>query len=198
MRAMSFGSLNIDRTYRVSHVVAEGETLTTHGMTESAGGKGLNQAIALAAAGLNTSMAGQIGADGEWLRTELQSRGVDTDHVRVVPEPTGHALIQLDDDGKNCIIVYPGANGFRDPQWVESVIDTLESGDLVLLQNEIDGTAGAVRLALARGVQVALNPSPLDSRIPRNCSRTWTTCSSMRARGRALPGSVSPGRSSTG
>lgn len=167
MRVMSFGSLNVDRIYRVPHLAKEGETLTTVGMTVAAGGKGLNQAIALAAAGLDTLMGGQIGPDGQWLCEELRIRGVDTSQVRIVNDVTGHAIVQLDDKGANCILVYPGANRFVDPDWVDTVIDSLMPGDIVVLQNEIDGTPDAARIAKERGISVALNPSPLDSRISR-------------------------------
>lgn len=163
MRATSFGSLNIDRTYRVPHVVVEGETLGASEMSEAAGGKGLNQAIALASAGLETSMAGQVGPDGAWLLQLLAERGVDAQQVRVLPDSvTGQAIIQVDDAGANCIIVYPGANSRCDARWAGEVIRSMSPGDLVVFQNEMAGTAEVIRMAKRAGLQVALNPSPID------------------------------------
>ena len=110
-KLLCFGSLNIDYTYTVPHFVTPGETLPAEGMQVFSGGKGLNQSVALARAGLDVSLAGAIGEDGRFLLEQLHAAGVDTRHVSVLSQVrTGHAIIQNDPSGDNCILVYGGAN----------------------------------------------------------------------------------------
>ena len=97
MKMLVFGSMNIDHVYRMPHLVRAGETLASGAYQRNPGGKGLNQAIALARAGMDVHFAGAIGQDGLFLRDYLASFGVDTSLVRVLEEPTGHAIIQLDE-----------------------------------------------------------------------------------------------------
>lgn len=112
MSILCFGSANIDDTYRVPHMVARGETLAATSVVRCAGGKGLNQAIALARAAsgrLDVAFAGCVGADGAFLLGELEAAGVDVARVQVLEdERTGLAVIQNDDAGDNCIILYGG------------------------------------------------------------------------------------------
>ena len=92
MRALCFGSLNIDYVYQVPHFVGGGETLAAGSLSRFSGGKGLNQSIALARAGLEAWHAGAIGRDGRFLLEELQEAGVRTGYVEVLEDvSTGHA-----------------------------------------------------------------------------------------------------------
>ena len=109
-RILVFGSLNIDYTYSVPHIVRPGETLTSTALCRSAGGKGANQAAAAAAAGLDVFMAGRIGRDGVFLLDVLGRYGVDTRFVRAGGTPTGNAIIQVDESGQNSIVLFPGGN----------------------------------------------------------------------------------------
>ena len=86
MKVLNFGSLNVDYVYSVDHMVKEGETLSCHGMNIFSGGKGLNQSIALAKAGVNVYHAGLIGEDGGILLDSLKANGVHTEFVRNLPE----------------------------------------------------------------------------------------------------------------
>jgi ribokinase len=106
MRIVNFGSLNIDHVHMVENFVRPGETIICKEYQKFCGGKGLNQSIALANAGAHVFHAGKIGADGILLKNLLESRGVDTSFVEVVEEPTGHAMIQVNKEGENSIIVY--------------------------------------------------------------------------------------------
>ena len=107
MRILCFGSLNIDYTYRVDHFVQPGETLAADSLQVFSGGKGLNQAIALARAGAAVWMAGAVGTDGRFLLDELAAAGVHTELVRVLETVrTGNAIIQNDKTGDNCILLY--------------------------------------------------------------------------------------------
>jgi ribokinase len=134
-------------------------------MQEACGGKGFNQALALCRAGFDTCFAGAIGRDGDALAAELESAGVDTTHLLRRTGPTGHAVIQLDKEGHNCIIVCSGANGTVTADEVEATLDAFGPGDLLVVQNEMSETDYAIRTAHRRGMLVAANPSPFDERI---------------------------------
>ena len=111
MKILSFGSLNIDYVYSVPHFVKKGETLSAKELNVYTGGKGLNQSIALARAGVETYQAGAIGTDGMFLLEQLKEAGVKTDLVKILDDVrTGNAIIQNDDEGDNCIVLFGGAN----------------------------------------------------------------------------------------
>ena len=95
MKILNFGSCNIDFVYNLDHIVAIGETETSNSMQVFPGGKGLNQSVALAKAGMEVYHAGCIGTDGEMLADVLESNGVDISNIKNVDEKTGHAIIQV-------------------------------------------------------------------------------------------------------
>lgn len=166
MKVLCFGSLNIDYTYRVSHFVRQGETLAAESLQVFSGGKGLNQAVALARAGAETWMAGAVGEDGRFLLEELAAAGVRTDHVCVLQqERTGNAIIQNDRTGDNCILLYGGANRAVTEAQVDAVLQHFGAGDWLLLQNEINQLPYIMRQAHARGMKIAFNPSPMEARV---------------------------------
>ena len=110
MKVLNIGSLNIDLVNRVDHIVRPGETAPVLSFARFAGGKGLNQSVALARAGAGVIHAGAIGTDGLFLRELLESEGVDCSGVAVLRDtPTGCALIQVAKDGENAIHVVGGA-----------------------------------------------------------------------------------------
>ena len=166
MKMLVFGSMNIDHVYRMSHLVRAGETLSSSVYQRNPGGKGLNQAIALARAGMEVSFAGAIGRDGLFLRDYLVSFGVDTSLVRVLEEPTGHAMIQLDEAGQNAIVLYGGANQQMTGASIRDTLADFGVGDCILLQNEINLLDEIVRQAKEKGMQVILNPSPMSGALP--------------------------------
>ena len=166
MKVLCFGSLNIDYTYRVSHFVRQGETLAAESLQVFSGGKGLNQAVALARAGAETWMAGAVGEDGRFLLEELAAAGVRTDHVCVLQqERTGNAIIQNDRAGDNCILLYGGANRAVTEGQVDAVLQHFGAGDWLLLQNEINQLPYIMRQAHARGLKIAFNPSPMETHV---------------------------------
>ena len=166
MKVLCFGSLNIDYTYTVPHFVSRGETLAAQKLRLFAGGKGLNQSIALARAGLDVALAGAIGEDGRFLLDELRAVGVDTRHIAVLPGVrTGHAIIQNDAAGDNCILVYGGANHCTDRAQIDRVLASFGSGDLLTLQNEIQELDYLMRAAKARGLTIALTPAPMTGKV---------------------------------
>ena len=171
MKIINFGSLNIDKVYAVDHIAAPGETVSATGLTLNAGGKGLNQSIAAARAGAQVLHAGAIGPDGAFLEQLLQDSGVDTSPLLHVEGESGHAVIQVDAAGQNSIVVYGGANHALTEDYVRQVLDRAESGDMVLLQNEInaDVVEPILRAALLKGLTVCFNPSPIPTQaLPYN------------------------------
>lgn len=165
MKLLDFGSLNIDHVYRLERMVREGETIAAGEYQKNAGGKGLNQAIALRKAGAEVFMAGAVGQEGGFLLQFLAEQGVDTRHVRTLDAPTGHALIQVDGEGRNCIIVYGGANRLITPEMADSILDSFAPGDYVLLQNEISPLGHILRSAHERGLRIIINPSPITQEL---------------------------------
>ncbi len=165
MKILCFGSLNVDHVYQVDHHVRAGETLACLGLSQYPGGKGLNQSIALARAGAAVWHAGQIGSDGKSLLSLLKENGVDCGFVQIAGGHTGHTVIQVDAHGQNCILLYGGANRCIDELWMNEVLSHFEKGDILLLQNEINGLPFLIEKAAEKGMQIALNPSPIDKEI---------------------------------
>lgn len=167
MKILSLGSLNIDFVYSVGHICLEGETLPARALERKQGGKGLNQAAALARAGAPVFMAGCVGPDGDDLAETLARSGADVSYVRKIQEPSGSAMIQLADSGANSIVVYGGANRKVTPQMIDEVLSHFSPGDYILLQNEISCVEYAFRAAKARGMKLAFNPSPISEELFR-------------------------------
>ncbi len=165
MKILDFGSLNLDHVYSVDNFVRPGETISSLKMEDFCGGKGLNQSIALARAGAEVYHAGCIGKDGQVLADRLKEAGVNTKFVKVLDCPTGHAIIQINAKGQNCIILYGGANQEITEDFAKEVIDQFSKGDLILLQNEINNLPFIMNYAYEKGLQIALNPSPLNDKL---------------------------------
>lgn len=161
MRILSFGSLNIDHVYQVAHFVRPGETLSCMGYQQFCGGKGFNQSIALAYAGATVSHAGLLGGDGARLRDRLETSGVDTHFVESVDGPNGHAIIQVNPEGENSIIIHGGANRLLTKAYIDTVLGEFTSGDHVLLQNEINKIPEIMEQSAQRGLSIAFNPAPM-------------------------------------
>ena len=161
MKLLVFGSLNIDHTYQLHHLVREGETLSSSSYTKNVGGKGFNQAAALAKAGLPVHFAGAIGPDGLFLKDYLHDLSVDVSNIQLLDVPTGHAIIQVDEAGSNSIILYGGANQAITEEMIDRALAQFGKGDYILLQNEISLGAQLLRKAHDKGIRIILNPSPI-------------------------------------
>ena len=163
MRVLSFGSLNIDYVYEVPRFVGGGETLSALSLRQFSGGKGLNQSVALARAGLEVRHAGAVGRDGLFLLEELRAAGADTRYVEVLEDvSTGHAVIQRTPAGENCILLYGGANRRITREHIDRVLSDFGPGDALVLQNEISELPYLAEQAKKRDMIVALNPSPME------------------------------------
>jgi ribokinase len=166
MKILNFGSLNIDYVYCVDHLVQPGETETSENLQVICGGKGLNQSIALARAGASVFHAGNIGmSDGSILKEKLSSFGVDVELIQEHDCKSGHAVIQVDKGGQNCIMLYGGANHKVTRAQADIVLSDLADGDMILLQNEINMLDYIIKEAYRRNIKIALNPSPMNENI---------------------------------
>jgi ribokinase len=163
-RVLVLGALNIDRTLHVQRLPLPGETLLSKQLVISCGGKGRNQAVAVAALGGHPRLIGAVGDDAEGitLRQDLKDRGVDDSLVATAfGSATGLGMIVVDDDGENSIVVHPGANAT-----VEKIEDLASSGDepsalLVSLEIPLDTVASAVRTARSQGLLSIVNAAPV-------------------------------------
>ncbi|PID45993.1 MAG: ribokinase [Proteobacteria bacterium] len=165
MKVFNFGSINIDHIYRVPHFVCPGETLPSQKYQMMLGGKGANQSIALARAGVLVQHIGRISVHDEWICRKLQQNGVGVYCLKQVEEPTGHAVIQVNDAGENAILLFGGANrGFAKPELVE-YLNNSQPGDWLLLQNECNLTAEVLQLAKQHQMTVAFNPAPMSKAV---------------------------------
>ena len=162
---LCFGSLNIDYVYKVDHFVQSGETLSATELNIFPGGKGLNQAIALSRAGAEVYFAGKIGDDGNMLVNILNKSGVQTNYIHLSERKSGHAIIQVDKTGQNCIMIYDGSNGDIDINYIDEVLKDFGRGDIILLQNEINEVGYIMQKAKEKGLCVVFNPSPFNELI---------------------------------
>jgi ribokinase len=166
-----FGSMNMDLVARTPSLPIPGETLLGYSFATIPGGKGANQAVAVARLNIPSVMVGRVGDDGfgQALRTSLQGHGVDTSDVLVDRDtPSGVAMIAVDDHSENQIIVIPGANGQVGAIEVDRVIHRLPGAAALLLQFEIPlpAVVAAAQAAHQAGVRVILDPAPARSDIP--------------------------------
>ena len=165
MKVLNFGSMNLDYVYSVDHMVAPGETLASCGMNTFCGGKGLNQSIALAKAGVPVFHAGMVGEEGDVLLETCRAGGVNADFVRQIPGKSGHTIIQVDKNGQNCILLYGGANRSMTREYIDEVLSGFDQGDILLLQNEINLLDYIIDQAYEKNMTIILNPSPYDSAL---------------------------------
>lgn len=162
MQVLNFGSLNLDYVYSVPHFVRPGEAVSSLGRKIFCGGKGLNQSIAAARAGVKIHHAGKIGKNGGRLLEYLRDSGVDTEYIlEDGKEETGHTVIQVDPSGQNGILVYGGTNAAITAEEMDGVFRHFHAGDFLLLQNEINGIPEIMEKAHRKKMQIAFNPSPV-------------------------------------
>lgn len=166
-KLLVYGSLNIDYVYQMPHFVQPGETLLSLSRQEFAGGKGLNQAVALAKAGGNVYFEGAVGKnDGALLLQVLKDNHIDLTFVKERDNmASGHTVIQVDPHGQNCILLYGGANHSHSKEEIDTCLSTFASGDYLVLQNETNDVAYIMAQAAAKGLKVCVNASPLNQAI---------------------------------
>ncbi len=167
MKVLSFGSMNVDHVYQVPHAVRPGETISSGDYRVFPGGKGLNQSIALARAGMEVWHAGKLGPQGLFLKALLEENGVHTEYIELSEEPTGHAVIQVEPGGQNCIFLFGGTNRTVSLGHMRRTLAHFGPGDVIVCQNEINDMDALTEMAVDRGLRLALNPSPMDGFMTR-------------------------------
>lgn len=174
-KALVIGSLNMDMTVKVEKLPKLGETIFGNEFYESCGGKGANQAVAVAKLGMKTEMIGMVGKDsqGEKLIQNLVDNGVKADNVIKSNELTGRAIITVDKNGDNNIIVIAGSNFKITEKDILNKIDAIAESDIIILQNEIPLSVVEFCLLKAKELDkiTVFNPAPatkLNDRIFHN------------------------------
>ncbi|MBQ8144980.1 MAG: ribokinase [Butyricicoccus sp.] len=165
MKVLNIGSMNLDNVYSVDHVVQPGETEASYGMNVFLGGKGMNQSVALAKAGVEVYQGGMIGEDGQPFLDACKEFGVNGKFIRQIPGKTGHAIIQIDKNAQNCILLYGGANQMLTEEYVDELLAHFTAEDMLLLQNEVNMLPYIVDKAYEKGMQIAINPSPFNEKL---------------------------------
>lgn len=165
MKMLNYGSLNMDYVYQMHHFIKAGETQSSQQLTIFAGGKGLNQSIALARAGADVFHAGKIGNDGHKLLQTLSDSGVDVTYIYEDEGSSGHAIIQVNKEGENCIILHGGANLKIQSKEIRDTLSNFNKGDFLLLQNEINNNECLIKSAKEKGMTVIFNPAPMDDSV---------------------------------
>lgn len=184
MKIFNLGSLNIDYVYSVEHIVTPKETLASATMQKFAGGKGLNQSVALSRAGCQVIHGGIIGNDGVFLKDVLEKEKVDFTYIKTLEAPTGHAIIQVDNFGQNSILLYAGTNFCVDSEYIEQFLSTAQQDDILLLQNETSALEYAFEIAQSKKMQIAFNPSPYSAELKKLPLQyvKWWFCNEVEAK----------------
>lgn len=165
MKVLNIGSLNIDYVYNVDHILLPGETISTGTRNIYLGGKGINQTIALRKAGVDIYHAGLVGEDGQMFLDACKEYGVHDDYIRKIDVSTGHAIIQVDKNGQNSILIYGGANQEFTEEYIDEVLSHFERDDILMLQNEVNLMPYIIDKAYEVGIQIVLNPSPFNEKL---------------------------------
>ncbi len=158
------GSINMDMTVTAERIPKKGETLHGDSISLIPGGKGANQAVAMAKLGAQVEMFGCVGDDsnGTMLLETLMKAGVKTGHIKVCKDtPTGIAMITVAEND-NTIVVVPGANGKADRAYIDEIKPYLAEYDMVVLQHEIplDTISYVIDFCAQKGIEAVLNPAP--------------------------------------
>lgn len=192
MRIYNLGSMNIDYVYQVPHFLQPGETLSSASMEIFPGGKGLNQSVALGRAGAQVIHGAVMGTGGDFLLQTMMDSGVDVSRIRKTDASPGHAIIQVDKSGQNCILLFAGTNRMLEASYIEAFLADAASGDILLLQNECCCLQEAMTLGHKKGMQIAFNPSPFHEEILKLPLEyvDWWFCNEIE--GAALFGSSNP------
>jgi ribokinase len=164
-KLVNVGSLCIDFVYSVPSLVKAGETVASAQRQVFAGGKGLNQSLAAARAGAHVEHYGAVGDDGDLLLAVLAAEGIDDNGVLRLDGPSGHAVIQVDRQGQNAIVISGGCNRRLSDELFHKAVASMQEGDWLLLQNEINDVDRVMHLAADQGAKIAFNVAPPDERI---------------------------------
>ena len=163
MAIWNLGSINIDHVYRLDHLPRAGETLAARSYAVGLGGKGANQSIAAARAGRLVFHLGAVGPGDDWVIEALRAAGICPEQIqRPADQATGHAIILLDAEAENSIVIHPGANRAICEETLAQALAPVAAGDTLLIQNETNGQVAAARIGRAAGARVIYSAAPFD------------------------------------
>ena len=165
MKILNFGSINKDFFYSVNDFVRPGETISSNGYDIMIGGKGLNQSVGISKAGVKVYHAGIINKDDTFIIDKLKSWKINCDNILLSDNPTGHAIIQVNKKGENSIIIHGGANHDFNLKSIKSILSKFETGDILLLQNEINNIEEIIDRAHYKKMKIIFNPAPFNNDI---------------------------------
>lgn len=158
------GSINIDLVAKAERIPVTGETVSGTEFQTHPGGKGANQAVAVARLGYPVSMIGRLGDDvfGGQLHKHLQSAGIDVSAVQTSPGSSGVAVIIVSPSGDNIIVPTPGANAKLSPADLDANVEMIRKAGLVLTQLEIplETVEHLANICAREGVPLMLDPAP--------------------------------------
>jgi len=163
MTIFNLGSINIDHVYRVAHLPGPGETVSDIGFASGLGGKGVNQSLAAAAAGARVHHIGAVGADGGWIVERLRAVGIDVSDLATVAAATGHAVVCVDANAENQIVIHGGANRALTVEQIDRALARARPGDWFLAQNETNLIAEGFARARALGLKTAYAAAPFEA-----------------------------------
>ena len=167
MKVLNFGSLNLDYTYQVETILVPGETQASKGRQTFCGGKRSEPVHCAGKSGNSGIPCGNDRRRGDVLLETCRENGVNTQFIRKIEGPSGHTIIQVDKNGQNCILLFGGSNRSITKEFVDEVLDAFESGDMILLQNEINELDYIIDRAYEKGMMIILNPSPYDDGLKK-------------------------------
>lgn len=170
MKVLFYSSINIDTTFHLDHIVKEGETESSSSVTIGAGGKGSNQSAAFAKAldkntDIKVYFAGKCSKDGDFIVEKLRNLGINTDYIFPSSCGTGQAIIQVDRQGKNSIVLYGGGNQAIEKSEIDKTLESFSAGDVLFINCEINNLSYIVDSAFKKGMKIILNPSPVNQAL---------------------------------
>ena len=165
MKILNFGSINKDFFYSVNDFVKPGETISSIRYNVKIGGKGLNQSVGISKAGQKIYHAGIINKDDTFILDKLKKWNINCENILLSNNPTGHAIIQVDKKGENSIIIHGGANHDINIKFIKSVLSKFDSGDILVLQNEINNIKEIIDRAHHKKMKIVFNPAPFNNEI---------------------------------
>ena len=163
MAIWNLGSVNIDIVYGVSHILEPGETISATNRQVFLGGKGTNMSVAAARAAARVHHIGAVGKDGGWAAQRLLEYGVDTRNIAVLDTETAQAVIMVDPEGENAVLLHPGANAMVPQVTLQAALAEAVTGDWLVIQNETNLQRTAAQMGKRLGLKVAYAAAPFDA-----------------------------------
>ena len=163
MAIYNLGSINADLLYSVPHLPGHGETVEAVGFRGGLGGKGANMSVAAARGASRVVHIGAVGPDGRWARDLLTEYGVDTRHIVTTDAETGHAIILLEPEGENSIVIHPGANQQITMDQIGMALAEASPQEILLIQNETNNQVFCARMGSDLGLRVVYAAAPFSA-----------------------------------